>query len=291
MAKKNEVDAVEFEATEAPVEVVEVVEATEAPVEVEEVVDLTDFEAAVSEAIATADESTYTVTDAALAGVRQAYTALSGTKARNKAKASLNETLKRGLDNSDLATAQVAMFLTEAGTQAAKAPKAPKAPKDPRQPYVDRLAAITLGLYIAQLDAPEGFDVADAIGAATDEANKAFEEAKAVLATEDRYTENLLIRAALKVASGKNVRSTASAGSGVRRDLGKHITEAFGAVEVGTFLSVAEIRKFNSSEYGEDSPSAGAISNRLQPGSGKPTTIENIKVESRDGRLGAVKVA
>jgi hypothetical protein len=62
---------------------------------------------------------------------------------------------------------------------------------------------------------------------------------------------------------------------GPRRDLGKHIAEAFADVESGTFLSVAEIRKFKSSEYEDEPPSAGAISARLFPAKGE-CTVEGI---------------
>ena len=52
--------------------------------------------------------------------------------------------------------------------------------------------------------------------------------------------------------------------SGPRRSITRHITEAFAEHPVGTFLPVGEIRAFESSEYGSDLPSAGAISAALQ---------------------------
>jgi hypothetical protein len=52
--------------------------------------------------------------------------------------------------------------------------------------------------------------------------------------------------------------------SGPRRSIASHITEAFDEQPIGTFLSVGEIRSFESSEYGTDLPSAGAISAALK---------------------------
>lgn len=56
----------------------------------------------------------------------------------------------------------------------------------------------------------------------------------------------------------------ASSYSGPRRSIALHITEAFRDHPIGTFLSVGEIRSFESNEYGSDLPSAGAISAALQ---------------------------
>jgi hypothetical protein len=62
-----------------------------------------------------------------------------------------------------------------------------------------------------------------------------------------------------------NTRSSSeSSYSGSRRSIARHITEAFAGHPIGTFLSVAEIRSFESSEYESDLPSAGAISAALQ---------------------------
>ena len=70
------------------------------------------------------------------------------------------------------------------------------------------------------------------------------------------------------------------------------IAEAIAGAEAGTFLSVAHLRKSKWEEYGDDAPSAGAITNRLEPTSGAATSIPGVVVERRsvDGRdkLGVV---
>ncbi|WP_409332795.1 DUF262 domain-containing protein [Trujillonella humicola] len=60
------------------------------------------------------------------------------------------------------------------------------------------------------------------------------------------------------------------AGSG-RRDIGAHIASAFEGLPDGAFLTVREIRAHRSDEYGDEFPSAGAISARLFPSSGRCT--------------------
>ncbi|RKN47716.1 DUF262 domain-containing protein [Micromonospora endolithica] len=54
-----------------------------------------------------------------------------------------------------------------------------------------------------------------------------------------------------------------------RRDIAAHITSAFAALASGAFLTVQEIRNHRSDEYGAEFPSAGAISARLFPVTGR----------------------
>ena len=86
-------------------------------------------------------------------------------------------------------------------------------------------------------------------------------------------------------------RSGGSTYTGERRDIGQHIVEAFADVESGTFLTVAEIRKHDSSQYTSENPaSAGAISARLFPKSGK-CTVEGIEPGTNEkGNRGARKL-
>jgi hypothetical protein len=82
--------------------------------------------------------------------------------------------------------------------------------------------------------------------------------------------------------------------TGTRRDIGAHIASAFAEVPVGGFLTVGEIVKHVSDQYGEgDRPSQGAVAARLFPKSGN-CTIEGIRPEGGEaGRShkGAVKVS
>ncbi|MGV9949212.1 DUF262 domain-containing protein [Rhodococcus aetherivorans] len=83
-------------------------------------------------------------------------------------------------------------------------------------------------------------------------------------------------------------RSTAAAST--RRDIGQHIVHAFADLEVGDFLTVGEIRKTPSPQYPiNDLPSAGAISARLFPSNGGPTTVPGVVGVIVGGRRGARK--
>lgn len=275
------------ETVETPAEGTE----TEAVVE-EKPIDLTAFTAKVDEAVTNADESTGTVPDAFVAGVRTEYQALDGIKAKNAGKALLQERMKAYLKDRNAVAAGAIMQLTEQAAVAGKSGgSTPAKVVDPSEAYIDSLATLTLGLYLVQRHTPEGVDGDAARAAAVERANAAFEDALKVSESEDQATDNALIKGALKVAAQKVRKSSGPrVASGDRRDLGAHIEEAFAAAEVGAFLTVADIRKFESTGYGKDHPSAGAITNRLEPKSGKPTTIPGIKVERRDNKLGAVKV-
>jgi len=67
----------------------------------------------------------------------------------------------------------------------------------------------------------------------------------------------------------------------------------FADLPVGSFLTVTEISKADSDEYGDDHPTTGAVSARLFPKSGKPQLPEGIEeVIPEDGSArGARKVA
>ena len=111
----------------------------------------------------------------------------------------------------------------------------------------------------------------------------------------DEPEVNPLVKAAVKLSQGKAAKVGGKSGgstySGERRDIAAHITEAFADQEVGTFLTVAEIRKFRSNEYGDSPPSAGAISARLFPGGdGSKNTVKGTESDTNEkGIKGARK--
>ena len=72
-----------------------------------------------------------------------------------------------------------------------------------------------------------------------------------------------------------------------RRDIGAHIASAFAELPDGTFLTVREIRRHRSDEYGDEFPSAGAISARLFPSSGRCTVPGVEPGENERGVRGA----
>lgn len=78
----------------------------------------------------------------------------------------------------------------------------------------------------------------------------------------------------------------------LRKDLGAHIVEAFGdGIQVGQFLTCAEIGNVQSTIYGDEKPSVGAIVARLFPVSGT-CTVPGIRpcLSPKNGARGAMKV-
>jgi hypothetical protein len=98
-------------------------------------------------------------------------------------------------------------------------------------------------------------------------------------------------------AGSTSVPRVSTAGSGHRGDIAKHIREAMNTVGIGEFMSVADIAKVETSEYGTGEappPSQGAISARLFPRDGKACTLDFVRPEGPDQgqpKKGAVRTA
>ena len=267
-------------------------------------VDLTDFKAAVDTAMTEADTTTGEVPEAALAKVTEEYRKLDGIKAKNEAKAHAADLMKSRMGADDLAGARAALNIQDkALVAAAGGSKGEKAPADPTENFVQRVATLTLGYQLATTSVPEGVDESW-----TEKSNalvsENFESAKAYLAwtqgdPESRGDEpevSSVIRNAAKLAAGKAAKAGVSRGGGTftgdRKDIGVHIENAFSDKEEGQFLTIAEIRNTRSDEYGDNPPSAGAISARLFPKSGTSSMEKvGIKPDTQNGKKGAVKVA
>ena len=114
----------------------------EAPASTEEKtetpVDLSGFEAATARAIAEADTSTGTIPPSEVEKVVVEYRTLDGIKAKNKAKAFLNEGMKSAMNESDIVQARSYLQLTESMT-AGSTSKTEKAPADPTEAFVQRV--------------------------------------------------------------------------------------------------------------------------------------------------------
>jgi hypothetical protein len=314
-------DAVTTATTEAPVETPTendqpAEQPTDAPAEgdapsekkEEAPVDLTAFEAAVEAAADEADETTGTVPEADIAKVTEAYRALDGLKAKNKAKALVNDKLSDAMNSGKLERARSYFNIGEqALVAAAGGTKREATPTDPTEAFVQRVASLSLAYGLAVSNQPEGV-AADAMDRANSLTESNREAASAYAAwlsqsEEDRGDEPeapAFVKAAVKLAQGKPARagSARSGGGstfdGPRRDIGKHILEVFADKPVGTFLKVAEIRSTDTSEYKAGEASAGAISARLFPeGDGTKSSMNKfgIKPDTQDGRKGAIKVA
>lgn len=165
------------------------------------------------------------------------------------------------------------------------------------QLFADKIAALRLGLQLAEANVPEGVD-------ANWETLITGDEAKAqalleFLSTEqaDDATEpeaSQVERAAVKYATGRGPRKAGRPSGtpyqGTRRDVAAHITNAFADKPSGTFLSIAEIKATPSQEYGSDSPSSGAISARLFPRGGAAMSVPGVEAANEGGKNGARKL-
>lgn len=284
------------ETVEAPVETVEAPKAEKVEVEF----DLTEFQSAVAAATAAADTETGTVPDAEVAAVQTAFRALPSGKPKNEAKKALNEAMKVAMADSNIAGARSAWQLSEAlSAPAPKQAREPKAPADPTEAFVQKVAAVQLGYSLVTANVPEGVasDWQDKVNEAIAAAQPQVEALKAWSDNEDEDKgeapeSGYVARTALKISSGKvpGAKSSGPAYTGERRDVGVHIQSAFEGKDSGTFLTVAEIRSHKSAEYGESAPSAGAISARLFPASGK-CSVEGIEPgQNEKGTRGARKL-
>lgn len=263
-------------------------------------INLDAFNEAVTAAVAEADSSTGLVPEASLAAVLEQYRSLDGVKAKNKAKTALNDGMKEAMNEADIAKARAYLQLSENMTAGSSKSSAEKVPADPTEAAVQRIATLQLARDFVVV--PEG--VADDFQTRADSlVSESAESVKAYIAwltddSEEKGDEpeaSAVVKNAAKLAIGKAAKAGARAGAtftGERRDIGKHIAEAFESVEPGGFLTVAEIRKFRSNEYGDNPPSAGAISARLFPSSGGESTVEGVLGDTNDkGNKGGRKVA
>jgi hypothetical protein len=265
-------------------------------------VDLTAFKSAVSTAVEGADQSTGEIAPAVLEPVVKEYRAIEGIKGKNQAKAYLADEMRKamgaaGESTPDIVKARSFLQLQDSMT-AGSSGGAPKAPADPTEAFVQ--ADATLRLAVALHTPGEGVaeDYESKVESLVAESEPKANEYLAWLNSPegergDEPEVSAVVKNAVKLAQGKSAKAggRSNGGStftGERRDIGKHIASAFADVESGTFLTVAEIKKHKSEEYGDSSPSAGAISARLFPKSGN-CTVEGITPTQENGKNGATK--
>lgn len=314
------------EATEASTEATE--PTTEAPAEAVEEVDyeklLGDFKAVVIGATQ-ADEAegrdpdTGTLAAVLLEKVKAAYAPLNGrtrTVARDWIQSEMSDAMTGSgrFEETAFTVARSLIDMLTAVKQGAPKPTVHREPVDPTVAHVARIAALILSPNLVPV--PEGV----AADWQTQASQKAGSLQSEVIAYRDWQAKNLGLpeeeraeapkvddivlqavgiargrqtagrKASTKAAGGTKSPRQPSANSGVRRDIAAHIREAFAAHPSGHFMSIGEICKFSSSEYGSDSPSQGAVAARLFPGK-QPVTLEaaGVKAEVRDSK-GAVKL-
>lgn len=269
---------------------------TEAPAEAE--VNIAPFVEAVEKAVAERDESTGVLSADVIESVNKVYRDLDGIKGKNAAKKSIEASMLDAVDKLDVQLARAYSQIKE-NLSAAGGSSTPKAPADPTQAYVQRMASLNLAA--ALVARPEGLaeDAADQIEKLVESLSEDVTKYQTWLTTEPAEGEEKpaapevspVVRNAFKLATGKAAGGgRQSGGSGVRRDIAKHITQAFADKASGEFLTVAQIANFKSDEYGEDHPSQGAVSARLFPQSGKCTVEGVVPVDkTNDTPRGATK--
>lgn len=293
---KAEAEVTPTEGTEPEATPTESTEGTEPKAEVE--IDLTDFQKVTGEAVDARDESTGEVPAEQIDKVNTAYRALDGIKPKNAAKNWLEEQMKAAIGDLNVQLARAYSMVKD--NLSAGSAKSEKAPADPTVAFVNKVAAHNIALSLVQGNVPEGVEGEKALAQASELSTSLAEQVTQYQTWLDNEAEDKgdapevspVVRSAFKLAAGKaSGGGRVSGGSGVRRDISKHIQAAFADAEPGAFLTVAEIANHKSEEYGDDSPSQGAVSARLFPASGK-CTVEGIEpVPATDGKpRGARKV-
>jgi hypothetical protein len=296
--KKTEEENVTTTAPEATEPQTEDTAAAVADEAAEETVDLSAFEAAVESAVSERDPDTGELATAQAEPAVVEYRKLSGQKAKAAARSAVSDKMRDAMSDTNFTLARAYMVISDSLSSAPTGGgRAGRTPTNPTDAYVEQDAAIRLApLFLEQ---PEGLDEdwADKVNAILAEAEPQVEQYKAWVAEgaegDAPEVHPVVVRAA-KMASGRAAgrRSSGSRApfTGTRRDIAKHITEAFEGKGSGEFLSVAQIRAFKSSEYGDDAPSAGAISARLFPTrEGAVCTIEGIEPGTNESTRGAFK--
>lgn len=289
---------------EAPVEE-QNTEATEAPAEEsnkessEDTFDLTDFQNAANAAADEADESTGELALAAIEPVNAAYREIDGLKGKNAARNWLDEQMKHYLVVEK--NAQKARSYIDLKDKLSPGSKSggTKAPADPTQAFVQKYAALNLAVNELQSNVPEGVseDWQEQVNKLLSEVEPQVKEMRDYLNSEDSDAEAPEVHAVVKKAFNFTKRGVGRGGkprdpNAPRRDVVKHIEEAFADQPKGTFLTVGEIAKFRSSEYGDDKPSPGAISARLFPKGKEPYHENGIQGTHDEGKpRGATKTA
>lgn len=267
------------------------------------------FTTAADAAAQASDTSTGTVPDGELDNLSNLYRDITGgVKFKNQARTHLSDQMVAALDDESgyyLARAYSNIQQEILTAAKKKAPAAPRATISAEQVFADRVAVLQVALASVLESAPEELGDYTSLLPDTSELtaqvgtwlawNKADADTRG-----DEPELGAIAKAAAKVALGKaptKVR-TSTGGSvsngptydGPRRNVAAHILNAFADKPSGTFMSVAEIRATKSEEYGDDAPSAGAISARLFPKSGKVSVEGIIPGENDKGVNGATKV-
>jgi hypothetical protein len=294
---KTETTVDETTATDAPVD-----ETTETPAETTEApaaepaapIDLTAFQAAVDEAVSTADESTGTVPEAGLAATLAAYRDLPDTRSKNAARNSCEEQMKAAVVAGNIIGARAFVDIKD-NLSSASGTKS-SAPKDPTEAFVSKVSVLAAAFNVASGTVPEGVSE-DWVSKYEAKSAELTEQVKSFIALPEDATDEQVAEFSAEVRKVAKMIAGGGGGgrtyNGPRRSVLTHLEQVFANEPVGSFITVTELSKRDSEEYGDEHPTTGAISARLFPPSGNPTLPEGIEaVIPEDGTArGARKVA
>ena len=305
-----------FDETDETVEVAQTdVEATEAPApaddkaakqaaaDAEHEPKVEAFKAIVREVVEAADETTGSVSEAGLERAAEAYRNVTGgIKYKNQAKEFVDEGMKSHLSANEYTIAVAYNEVSEKLRVTKAAPKATAPKIDPKEAYADRVAALQVALDYLESNVPE-----EAEGYELPSTDAAYNQAAEYIGWTEEDAETRgeapeltpVAQAAVKVIQGRGLGGRKASGGGIarapftgtRRDVGAHIVNAFADKASGEFMTVSEIVKTRSDEYGDDAPSSGAVSARLFPkGDASKCNVEGvIPGVNSDGVKGATK--
>jgi hypothetical protein len=267
------------------------------------------------------DQDTGSLSLALIEKVRATYAPLN-TKHRNGARTWLESQMSDAMigqndyqDGADYGAARSMIELLNALKASTPKPQITKAPVDPTQGHVARIVALLLAPNLVPV--PEGTatnwqqlahqkqqELASQVIEYRDWQNANAGKPADEQTEAPKVDEIVLLAANIakgrapkvskprepKVAGQPRAPRQPSVSSGVRRDIAAHIRSAFADKNSGDFMSIGEICRHKSEEYGDDSPSQGAVAARLYPNK-QPVTLEaaGVKAEVRDSK-GAVKL-
>jgi len=295
MARRNSGAAAQQESTEAVEATVEApaTEAPQAEVKKDEApIDLTGFQSAVAEALEGADTSTGDIAPAGLESVNKVYRELDGIKSKNQARAWIDEQMKHAIsEEKNIVKAKSFVMLKENLSAGSGGASHPRTPADPTQAFVQRVVALRLAYTEVTSTVPEGVseDWKEKVAALAGELAEQVDSYRTWLNDDseergDAPEVSPVVRQAFKLAAGKASGGGSRASGGPRRDVVKHMEQVFENLDSGSFLTVNEIAKAASTEYGDDRPSAGAVSARLFPKGKEPFKNDVIEGFAPEGK-------
>lgn len=234
-------------------------------------VDLTAFQEAVNTAVQGKNEADGHLTEEQITPVNEAYRALDGLKAKNQARTWVDDQVRLAIGTEKDLHRAVALVDVKDGLTAAGGAKADRPPADPMEAFVQSLAAHRIAVGLIESNVPEGVDfnaASERVEVLTNEVAEQVDAYVAWVADEsedkgDAPDVNPVVRQAVKLSAGKASGGTRTASGGPRRSVKIHLSQVFADKEPGAFMTVNEIAKAASTEYGTDRPSSGAVSASL----------------------------